>query len=101
MAPKVYDYDVTATTTIVYDETTVFTNARASLCPLDSCTLTQSDCVTALVAPFDTLLSIDTVDPWSLRVSQTQGIGYPDVAVCYTCKNKDSISNFIVQTLTN
>lgn len=69
MATKVYDYDTTATTTIVYDSSQVFTNARSAICPLDSCTVTQSDCVTPLVSPFDTLISIDATDPWSLRVS--------------------------------
>ena len=36
-----------------------------------------------------------------MRVSQTQGIGYPDVSVCYSCSNKDSISQIPVQTLTH
>lgn len=64
-----YSYDTTATTTAVYDSAAVFTNARSSLCPLNTCTLTQSDCVTPLVAPFDGLLSIDATEPWALRVS--------------------------------
>ena len=101
IASKIYNYDTAATTTIVYDSAAVFSNSLSALCPLSSCSVTQSDCSTALVAPFDGLISIDAADPWALRVTQTQGIGYPDVSVCYSCKNKDAVSQIDVQTMTN
>jgi hypothetical protein len=71
MAAKEYGYDTAATTTSVYDSAAIFANSKSSLCPLATCTLTQSDCTTPLVAPFNGLLSIDTTSPWALRVSQT------------------------------
>jgi hypothetical protein len=49
--------------------------------------LLQTDCSTALVAPFDTLLTIDAASPWNLKISQTQTTGYPNVNVCYKCNN--------------
>ena len=101
MANKEYDYDTAATTTIVYDSSTIFTNAKSSLCPLHSCTLTKSDCETALADSFYTLLTIDADDPFSLRISQTWSAGYSNTAFCYSCKTKDSVSGLVVQTLTN
>ena len=88
-----YGYDTGATTTAVYDHTTVFTNSKATAtgpliaCPVLGCVLFQTDCVTALVAPFDTKLTIEGASPWTLRISQTQASGYPNVAVCYKCNN--------------
>jgi len=101
MTAMAYAYDTTATATSVYDSAAIFANSKTSLCPLATCTLTQSDCTTALVAPFDTLLSIEANTPWTIKVSQTLVSGYPDVTVCYSCTNKDSITNSNEQTLTN
>jgi len=97
MTAKDYAYDTTATTTIVYAANAdIFANSKSSACPILSCTLTQTDCSSALVAPFNSLLSIDAADPWNLRISQTQGSGYPDVAVCYSCTNyKHTMTNQI------
>ena len=77
MTDKEYGYDAAATTTSVYIDSDVFTNSKAvapgnmpwSVCPITGCTLKQSDCTAALVAPFDTLLSIDAATPWALRIS--------------------------------
>jgi hypothetical protein len=79
MAPKEYAYDTAATTTSVYIDSDVFTNSKSvapsgkpwSVCPITACTLKQSDCKSALVTPFDSLLSIDAKSPWALRISQT------------------------------
>jgi hypothetical protein len=95
MTNKEYGYDTAATTTSVYIDSDVFSNSKAvapadkpwSVCPITACTLKQSDCSTALVSPFDSLLSIDANTPWALRISQTQSSGYPNVAVCYSCTN--------------
>tara|TARA_B110001469_G_scaffold107116_1_gene107205 strand:+ start:124 stop:489 length:366 start_codon:yes stop_codon:yes gene_type:complete len=88
-----YGYDAGATTTAVYQDSTIFTNSKATAtaplqaCPILGCQLLQTDCVTALVAPFDTKLTIDAASPWTMRISQTQVTGYPNVAVCYKCNN--------------
>jgi hypothetical protein len=58
------------------------------VCPITSCTVTQSDCSTALVAPFDSLMSVDP-SSFSLKISQTQTSGYPNVVLCYECTNHD------------
>ena len=92
-AAKDFAYDTALTTTAVYIYSEIFANSKAtavaplSACPITSCTLTQSNCADALVAPFDSLLSIEAATPWTLRISQTQVTGYPDVAVCYSCTN--------------
>jgi hypothetical protein len=90
---KEYGYDNSQTSTVVYRDSQVFANSKATAvaplvaCPILNCVLLQSDCTTALVAPFDTKLTIDSVSPWYLRISQTQVTGYPNVAVCYKCNN--------------
>ena len=90
---KEYGYDAGATTTIVYYDSQVFANSKATAtaplvaCPILNCVLLQTDCTTALVAPFDTKLTIDAASPWNLRISQDQVSGYPNVAVCYKCNN--------------
>ena len=87
LTDKVYDYDAGATTTTVYAFTDVFTNSKTSACPVTSCTLKQSDCSTALVAPFDSLMTIEGSTPWTFKISQAQASGYPNVVVCYSCTN--------------
>jgi hypothetical protein len=88
-----YGYNAANTATAVYTHSTVFTNSKATAtapliaCPVLGCVLLQTDCSTALVAPFDTLLTIDAATPWTLKISQTQASGYPNVAVCYKCNN--------------
>ena len=94
MSAKDYAYDVDATGTVVWTFVEAFGNTKRtapgdmpwSVCPITSCEVKQSDCSTALVAPFNTLISTD-VSTHSLKVSQTQGSGYPDVTVCYACTN--------------
>lgn len=54
-----------------------------------------------MTAPFDSLISIETSSPWTLRVSQTKQDGFPDLTICYSCSNKDSITSSVEQTLTN
>ena len=82
---KVYDYDTGATATSVYTSANAFTNSK-NYCPITTCSVWQSNCVTALVAPFNTLLTVGASTPWALTISQTQAAGYPDVTVCYKCE---------------
>ena len=78
MASKDYAYDVGATTTVVWTFAEAFANTKRvapggmpwSICPITSCTVKQSDCTSALVAPFDGLISVDGSTN-SLKVSQT------------------------------
>jgi len=87
VADKEYAYDTGATTTAVVGFTDVFTNSQTSNCAVTGCTLKQTGCSNALVAPFDSLLSITGSTPWTLKISQTQATGYPSTAVCYSCTN--------------
>jgi hypothetical protein len=90
----VYTYDTSETGTVVWTYEQAFANTKRtapsgmpwSVCPITSCTVTQSDCSTALVAPSDSLISVDA-STHSLKISQTQTSGYPNVDVCYACKN--------------
>jgi hypothetical protein len=82
---KEFPYDVSQTSTTVYTSAQAFANSKGSACPITSCTVKQQDCSTALVAPFDSLLSVDVNN--KLKISQTQASGYPDKAVCYACTN--------------
>ena len=78
MASKDYAYDVGATTTVVWTFAEAFANTKRvapggmpwSICPITACTVKQSDCTAALVAPFDGLISVDGSTN-SLKVSQT------------------------------
>jgi hypothetical protein len=67
---KEFAYNAEATSTTVYTSSQVFSNSKAIACPIKSCTVKQQDCSSALVAPFDALLSVDSSD-YSLKVSQT------------------------------
>ena len=69
MTAKDYPYNTALTTTAVYTSAEAFANSKAVACPITSCTLKQTDCSTALVAPFDGLLSIDATTPFTIRVS--------------------------------
>jgi hypothetical protein len=71
LADKVYDYDTSATSTLVYSSNDAFSNSKASDCPVLSCTLKQTGCSNALVAPFSNLLSLDAAFPFGIKVSQT------------------------------
>ena len=94
MAAKDYAYDAAATGTVVWTFAEAFANTKRvapalkpwSICPITSCTVKQSDCTAALVEPFLSLISVDSSTN-SLKVSQTQTSGYPDVTVCYACTN--------------
>jgi hypothetical protein len=94
LSAKDYAYDTSATATVVWTYLEAFGNTKRvapggmpwSVCPITSCTVKQSDCSTALVAPFDGLVSVDS-STYSLKMSQTQASGYPDVVVCYACTN--------------
>jgi hypothetical protein len=87
LTDQVFAYDASATTTTIYSSSAVILNSKSSDCPITSCTLKQSNCADALVAPFDTLLTIGATTPWALKISQTQANGYPNVVVCYSCTN--------------
>jgi hypothetical protein len=87
LTDQVFDYDASATTTTIYSSSAVILNSKTANCPITTCTLKQSNCVDALVAPFDTLLTIEGSSPWALKISQTQANGYPNVVVCYSCTN--------------
>jgi len=92
---KVFEYDASETTTTVYTSSEIFTNSKAAACPITSCTVTQGGGSTALVDPFDSLISIRGFSPTiNLVVSQTAAVGYPDVTVRVSCTNS-------VQTLTH
>jgi len=69
MTHKDCPYDTNATTTTVYAASEIFANSKAGPCPIHNCTLKQSDCSADLVAPFDSLLSIEASTPWNLVVS--------------------------------
>lgn len=71
MSDKEYAYDTGQTDTSVVTYTDVFSNSKTSDCAITSCTLKQTGCSNALVAPFDSLLSIDGSSPWALKISQT------------------------------
>jgi hypothetical protein len=68
MEAKDYGYDTGATATVIWTYLQAFANTKRtapngkpwSICPITSCTVKQSDCSTALVAPFDGLLSVDS-----------------------------------------
>jgi len=66
---KVYDYDAGADKTKVVDYSEWITEALPNSCGITSCKVYQSDCITALVAPFDTLIFTDSATPWTLRIS--------------------------------
>ena len=66
---QAFAYDASLTTTSVYTSITAFTNSKTSLCPITTCSVKQSDCSTALVAPFDSLLSVDGSSPFALKIS--------------------------------
>jgi hypothetical protein len=68
---QVFDYSASATATTVYTGATLFTNIRSSACPITSCTLKQTGCSTALVAPFDSLITFVNTSPFTLKISQT------------------------------
>jgi hypothetical protein len=78
MANKDYTYDASETGTVVWTYEEAFANTKRtapggmpwSVCPITSCTVTQSDCSSALVAPFDSLVSVDP-SSYSLKISQT------------------------------
>jgi hypothetical protein len=94
MAPKAYAYEISSTATVVWTYLEAFANTKHtapsdkpwSICPITSCTVKQSDCSTALANPFDSLISVDP-SSYSLKISQTQTSGYPNVEVCYACTN--------------
>ena len=87
LTDQVFDYDAGATATTVYTGATLFTNIRSAACPITSCTLQQTGCSAALVAPFDSLITFVNTSPFTLKISQTQAVGYPNVAVCVSCTN--------------
>jgi hypothetical protein len=68
---QVYPYDASATNTLMLSNDDIFSNTETAKCPISTCTLTQSDCTTALVAPFNSLLSIEASTPWNIKVSQS------------------------------
>lgn len=78
----------------------MFTNSKPTLCPVTGCTLKQSDCVTDLVSPYDTEITVETRTPWIINVRARVLLGYPAQTVCYSCSNKDSVANTAEQTIT-
>jgi alanine dehydrogenase len=78
MEAKEYGYDTLATETVVWTYLQAFANNKRtaprgkpwSICPIISCTVKQSDCRSPLVAPFDSLVSVDP-SSYSLQISQT------------------------------
>jgi len=66
---KEYIYDPSLTNTEVAKYSDWITETLFASCPILTCRILQSDCSTALVDPFDTVLSIDTGTPWALRIS--------------------------------
>jgi hypothetical protein len=108
MANKEYTYDASATATVVWTYEEAFANTKRtapsdkpwSVCPITSCTVKQSDCSTDLVDPFDGLISVDP-SSYSLKISQTQTSGYPNVEVCYACTNHDGNYNHTGHSVSN
>jgi hypothetical protein len=95
----VYTYDTSKTETVVWTHAEAFTNTK-NVCPITSCTVKQSDCSTSLATPFDSLISVDP-SSYSLKISQTQTSGYPNVVVCYACTNHDGNNGHTGHSVSN
>ena len=81
------DYDPSLLGTNLYDNTYMFTNDRATECPINNCWIYAADCVTALTAPMDTFITMGAADPWAIQVIKITQPGYSFDDVCYKCTN--------------
>jgi hypothetical protein len=94
LTDKVYDYDESATSTLVYTSTEAFANSKPTDCPVLSCTLKKSGCLISRHP--DSPFSLDPAFPFGIKVRQNLASGYPLVYFCYSCTNyKHTVSKEI------
>ena len=83
LSSRVYDYDPSLTHTTIYDYTDWITETNQASCGILQCVLFESDCSTALPAPFSSIITVGSSTPWAVTISQTENQGYPDYTFCY------------------
>ena len=92
MADKIYAFDSSATSPLMWTNDEMYTNSDDSTCAVSTCTLFAENCVDALPAAISAYISLSA--NYKVRVSQTATAGYALTTFCVSCGNG-------AQTITN